>query len=96
MPLAVITEAGSPSLDWSGAGDAAVSHYRIFPTLLRMMGYKVGDIRGIYGADMLSSENDPLTFNARFNARLGQDPRWIAIDPDALPSPPTSDATTTQ
>jgi lipid A ethanolaminephosphotransferase len=69
----------------------ATSHYRIFPTLLAAMGYDKGAVRRLYGPGLDAPARDPLTFNARFNARLGRGPLWVAIRPKALPAPPAQD-----
>lgn len=57
-----------------------VSHYNVFPTLLRLMGYDRGEIMRHYGPSLYDTVNDPRTFNSQFNsARLGRRPSWKAI-----------------
>ncbi|BDI60416.1 sulfatase-like hydrolase/transferase [Qipengyuania nanhaisediminis] len=56
------------------------SHYRIFPWVLALMGYDRAAVRHRYGPALDSTEPDPRTFNARFNARLGRQPVWLPID----------------
>ncbi|ANU08310.1 sulfatase-like hydrolase/transferase [Paraurantiacibacter namhicola] len=93
VPLVVLDAPEGGAFDWAAAAarKAPTSHYRIFPTLLQLMGYPETAVTGAYGADLLSSERDPFTFNTRFNARLGREPRWLQVDPDTLPTPPASD-----
>src|SRR3546814_16557460 len=55
------------------------------------MGYDKGAVRRLYGPGLDAPARDPLTFNARFNARLGRGPLWVAIRPQALPAPPAPD-----
>lgn len=93
VPLVVIGEE-SDALPFGDAANAvhdATSTYRIFPTLLRLMGYRLGDIEPNYGPDLLSSAADPMTFNTNFNARLRSNPRWQHIDVSQVQSPPVSD-----
>lgn len=56
------------------------SHYNVFPTLLGLMGFDRDAVRRTYGLALSEAVSDPFTFNARFHARLGQDPIWIDID----------------
>ena len=58
------------------------SHYRIVPTLLQLMGYEAGAVEARYGPSLISTVDEPDTFNARFNARLGQSPDWRSIGED--------------
>ena len=71
----------------------ATSNYRIFPTLLDLMGYRPSDIAPVYGASLFSAKADPMTFNTNFNARLGSAPQWKRIDIGDVQSPPVSDYT---
>ena len=68
------------------------SHYRIFPTLLRLMGYDPKRAQQIYGPDLSDTSEEPETFNTRFNARLGQLPQWQSIDAETLLIPDDQDA----
>jgi lipid A ethanolaminephosphotransferase len=91
VPLVVIEGAGRRTLDWSRTEAARrnhVSHYGIFPTLLALMGYAEADIRPLYGETLAAPVPDELSFNARFNARLGQEPDWRRIDLARLKPPP--------
>jgi lipid A ethanolaminephosphotransferase len=94
VPLVVIEGSRAPSLPWAKAvakHHNAMSHYRIFPTLLALMHYPEPAIRRTYGDSLVASTPDPFTFNSRFNARLGRDPRWQRIDLSKIPSPPRDD-----
>lgn len=67
------------------------SHYRIFPTLLKLMGYNRDAIRPLYGPDLLAPDRDPFTFNILYNARLGRDPVWRHVPLKDIARPPLSD-----
>jgi glucan phosphoethanolaminetransferase (alkaline phosphatase superfamily) len=91
VPLVVIEGSGRPTLPWAAAvarGHNGMSHYRIFPTLLALMRYPEPAVRAIYGDSLVAPTPDPFTFNTRFNARLGLDPRWQKIDLAKIPPPP--------
>ncbi len=93
VPLVVIGDQAQ-SARWAQAAAAArdqSSHYRIFPTLLALMGYAAKDVAPLYGPDLLAAEPDPFTFNTRFNARLGSDPAWLHVPLAAIARPPVSD-----
>lgn len=92
-PLVVIGDQKNAS-NWARAlkqGKDALSHYRIFPTLLRQMGYSETAVKPVYGPDMFAPDPDPFTFNVRFNARLGGEPIWKHIPLDQISRPPESD-----
>ena len=93
VPLVVI---GDPqrSARWAqaaAAGRDKSSHYRIFPTLLGLMGYAQRDVEPLYGPDLFSPRPDPFTFNVRFNARLGSEPSWLHVPVNRIARPPLSD-----
>ena len=95
VPLVVIGggEAGQGAR-WAraaAAGRDRLSHYRIFPTLLGLMGYAPRDIAPLYGPDLFTPAPAPGTFNTRFNARLGSDPQWLRVPLDRIARPPLSD-----
>jgi len=93
VPLVVI-EGAAPTLDWRhglAAGHDKASHYAIFPTLLALMGYPEQRIRLLYGASLVGPPARALSFNTRFNARLGRKPVWKTIDPARIVQPPTQD-----
>ena len=94
VPLVVI---GGPARDHSRWAQAAQqnhdkqSTYRVFPTLLGLMGYAETDFEKTYGNNILSDQPDPFTFNDNFSARLGSDPVWIPIPLSQIAQPPASD-----
>jgi lipid A ethanolaminephosphotransferase len=82
VPLVIVT--GLPA--WSEmAQKGAVrnfnhsSHYDIFPTILAVLGYSDPRILGIYGPSLFDDTHDPMTFNYRYYARLGQPPLWKKV-----------------
>ncbi len=88
VPLVVIEGQGLKTLDWGrnlASKRDRVSHYEVFPTLLALLGYDEREVRPIYGASLAERSQEPATFNARFNARLGQKPVWVPIDLRRLP-----------
>lgn len=94
VPLVVIDSADLPGADWQhafGEDQMRSSHYRIFPTLLQLMGYRRDAIAPIYGPSLADGSHDPGTFNALFNARLNRKPVWIAVEPGELAVPPATD-----
>lgn len=87
VPMVVIEDAGGSGFDWQGAAlrnRNRTSHFRIFPTLLGLMGYESQAVRNFYGSRMDASHQDRLAFNTMFNARLGRDPSWKEIYPAQL------------
>lgn len=85
--------AESNEWDWGKAtqiGFNRSSHFRIFPTVLGVMGYNKASVAKIYGDNLLSENPDPFKFNYSFNARLGQEPKWQEIDLDKIAVPPVS------
>lgn len=94
VPLVAIEGDGASGIEWTRRARAnhdRSSHYMIFPTLLRLMGYDAGEVMPIYGASLLQPSRDPMTFNTRFNARLGSKPEWMTLDPGDLAIPPQED-----
>ncbi len=96
VPLVVIGDGGNPaqSARWAkaaAAGRDRSSDYRIFPTLLGLMGYAQKDVAPLYGPDLFAEGPDPSTFNVRFNARLGSEPLWRHVPLDQIARPPLSD-----
>jgi hypothetical protein len=91
VPLVVIQGSALHTLDWRrnlAANRNRASHYRIFPTLLALMGYDPADVRPIYGESLVDRSKEALSFNSRFNARLGMKPVWNRIDLGRLVTPP--------
>ncbi|MNF65422.1 Sulfatase [compost metagenome] len=94
VPLVLIQGDRVPGPDWRlrlGENKDRSSHYNIFPTLLQLLGYDLERTQALYGQSLSQRTDDDFTFNARFNARLGQKPSWRHIDlgqvmlPDAAP-----------
>ncbi|WP_339827118.1 sulfatase-like hydrolase/transferase [uncultured Parasphingorhabdus sp.] len=95
VPLVVIgdgdEEKGARWTQAAQAGRDKLSHYRIFPTLLELMGYAAKDVAPLYGPDLFSAKADPYSFNTRFNARLGSEPSWLHVPLDRIARPPVAD-----
>jgi len=92
-PLVFITP-DTVTLDFPGSAQSnynKTSHYRLFPTVLQMMGYDKQEVTSIYGADVTSAKPDPYTYNAYFNARMGRKPVWLKIDPQQVATPNPDD-----
>ncbi|TWC12274.1 MULTISPECIES: sulfatase-like hydrolase/transferase [unclassified Pseudomonas] len=90
VPLVVIQGSHLQTLDWrqawAGNKDRS-SHYNIFPTLLRLMGYDRAGVESLYGKSLDQPTEDDFTFNYRFNARLGAKPAWKHIDLNSIVTP---------
>jgi len=98
VPLVVIdavpAHAPDPARDWRRNHDAnrhRASNYNIFPTLLRLMGYRQSAVRQHYGPSLIEHTDDPLTFNTEYYAQLGRKPVWRKIDITRISPPPTDD-----
>ncbi|MGE7989974.1 sulfatase-like hydrolase/transferase [Pseudomonas sp. NPDC089554] len=90
VPLVVIQGKGVQGLDWQqhlAQNRNASSHYNIFPTLLRLMGYDAQGVAATYGRALDVPTEDPFTFNVRFNARLGAKPEFRHIDLSQVVTP---------
>lgn len=90
VPLVVLVGGAGEAVRWEENlkhNFNHASHYTIFPTLLSLMGYDQSAIRQHYGQLLTDSLDDPLTFNARFEARLGLKPVWVRIDPAKVVGP---------
>lgn len=93
VPLAVIAGSGA-KMNWrvhSSASFDRMSHFRIFPTLLALMGYASQDTGAFYGPTLMAGGQDPFTFTPNYNASLGRDPSWRPIVRAHLASPPVTD-----
>ena len=91
VPLVLVLGHGAGitySLDLQVKLKDATSHYAVFPTLLRALGYEVEPVRQMYGDSLLHHHHDPMTFNSRFEARLGQKPVWQKVTPGLVKGPP--------
>ena len=94
VPLVVLEGDGAATLDWKrhiATNRNAMSHYRIFPTLLALMGYRQDSFREEYGEPLTSPAKDPFTFNIDYYTLLGRQPTWRKIELSRIPAPPTSD-----
>lgn len=94
VPLLIIEGTQSPSRDWQkdvAENRNGMSHFRIFPTLLEMMGYVNHSIKPIYGPPLDDPAKDDFSFNMLFNTRLGRQPEWQRIDLRTIAQPPTAD-----
>jgi lipid A ethanolaminephosphotransferase len=94
VPLVVIDSVRTPRRDWLSAAKTnrdGMSHFRIFPTLLDLMGYDPAALAQRYGPTLLDGQRDSMTFTYTYFASLGRDPAWRTVAPGRLASPPTSD-----
>jgi glucan phosphoethanolaminetransferase (alkaline phosphatase superfamily) len=94
VPLLVIEGRGTASRDWDKSlpvNHDALSHFRIFPTLLELMGYNGVVARPTYGPPIDDPAKDDFSFNMLFNTRLGRKPEWQRIDLSKIIVPPASD-----
>ncbi|MEE4451654.1 sulfatase-like hydrolase/transferase [Novosphingobium resinovorum] len=94
VPLVVFEGDKSRTLDWNrdlAANKDGMSHFRIFPTLLALMGYDRAATRPVYGAPLDDPAKDDFSFNLVFNTRLGRKPEWETIDKATIVTPPDSD-----
>jgi lipid A ethanolaminephosphotransferase len=93
VPLVIVSGAadGPAWLRAAALNRNRATAYRIFPTLLGLMGYREGDVARVYGPGLDRPARDEFAFNARFNARLGRGPDWRRIDLARVPKPPTED-----
>lgn len=94
VPLLVLEGEKSRTLDWQrdlAANRDGMSHFRIFPTLLALMGYDRAATRTTYGPPLDVPEKDDFSFNVLFNTRLGKKPEWQRIDRATIANPPPSD-----
>jgi lipid A ethanolaminephosphotransferase len=95
VPLVIVDSATSPRFDWQAAARRnhdRMDHFRLFATVLALMGYDRRDIAGRYGPDAMVPADGPLRFTYTFSAGLGRAPSWRVIDPARLASPPAADA----
>jgi hypothetical protein len=94
VPLMVMEASDRPSRDWRktlAANHNGLSHFRIFPTALALMGYDEAAARPLYGATLDAPDKDDFSFNTLFNTRLGKSPEWQRIDLSKINTPPVSD-----
>lgn len=94
VPLVLLDSDKHPKMGWADAARRnhdRSSHFRIFPTLLELMGYEQAQIAPVYGPSLLATEPDPMTFTINYFAALGRQPSWHHIDADKLIRPLGSD-----
>jgi lipid A ethanolaminephosphotransferase len=97
VPLVLIVDrAANPALGKAlrQAADTnhdRMSHFRLFPTLLALMGYARQQTAAFYGPTLLEPAHEPLSFTPTYNATLGREPTWHRIEPADLETPPPSD-----
>lgn len=91
VPLVVLQGSGAERLSFltaRGGNYNRASHYNIFATLLLLLGYEEQRTTQLYGPSLANETNDPMTFNIRFDSRLGADPVWKRIDVERVRRPP--------
>jgi lipid A ethanolaminephosphotransferase len=97
VPLMIIEGDKSTSLDWSAhlaETHNGLSHYRIFPTLLTLMGYDRQAMKPFYGPALDEGGSDDFSYNVVFYNYLGRKPEFRRIDRKAIVDPPVSDYST--
>ncbi|XJJ66455.1 sulfatase-like hydrolase/transferase [Novosphingobium sp. BL-8A] len=96
VPLVIIGKAGPSRLDWSrnlAANHDRSSAFRIFPTLLVLMGYDREALRLQYGAALDEAGHDRFAYNVDFAPLLGKKPGFRDMDVRSVIAPPASDYT---
>lgn len=94
VPLLVFEDKRIPSRDWKrnyAVNHNGLSHFRIFPTVLALMGYDEKAVRPLYGPTLNAPDKDDFSFNILFNTSLGKKPEWRHIDLAKVNTPPVSD-----
>lgn len=94
VPLVVLDSAQNPQFDWQASARHnfnRLSHFRIFPTMLALMGFRGEDTLATYGPSMVSRQRDPMTYTSTYHVSLGREPVWISLDPEKLQVPLASD-----
>lgn len=95
VPLVVIESAAHKSLDW--VGGAKLNHnqssaFRIFPTLLALMGYDRQAMHPLYGVPLDVGHTDWFAYNVDYTAPLlGRPPNFRTINPKNIAAPPLTD-----
>ena len=95
VPLMVIEGAGRPARDWQrtlAAHHNGMSHYRIFPTLLALMGYDTRAAAALYGPPLDDPAKDDFSTNVVFANYLGRKPAFRHIDLGEIVDPPATDS----
>jgi len=94
VPLVVVEGRHASGIDWHrdlASNHDRSSHFMIFPTLLKLMGYDAKASERFYGRALDDPSIDPGTFNILFNARLNRQPTWVKVEHAQIRQPPLSD-----
>lgn len=94
VPLMIIEGEKARTLDWRkhlAQHRNGMSHFRIFPTLLALMGYDRETMKPLYGTPLDDPAGDDFSFNTLFNTRLGRKAEWQRIDRATIINPPPGD-----
>ncbi|MBT2135147.1 hypothetical protein KK137_12480 [Croceibacterium sp. LX-88] len=93
VPLVVIADS-DPKVDWpayAAANFDGMSHFRLFPTMLALLGYAPEQTLAFYGPTLMSHTKDAYSFTPTYNASLGRSPSWRRLNRAELAVPPASD-----
>lgn len=94
VPLVIIEGSAGAGLDWAQAlamNRNKSSAFRIFPTLLVLMGYDRPAVHARHGAALDEPAAPHLAYNVNFSPILGKKPQFRSIDLQTIVDPPTSD-----
>jgi hypothetical protein len=94
VPLVVIEAASKAPSGWRDASNRnhnRSSHFRIFPSLLKLMGYDPETIRQTYGDALDSPRSDPMTSAAQMYLHSIGDTKWVDVNPASVIRPPAGD-----
>lgn len=94
VPLVVITPQHRPGLDWATAhtqNHDRATVFRVFPTLLLLMGYDRAAVRAHYGRPLDEAPVDRFARIRHFNGLRGQTPDLVDIDLQQMVPPPVAD-----
>ncbi len=94
VPMVVIDSRESPRLGWADSvaqNHNGMSHFRVFPTILTLMGYDPMVLKAQYGPTLIDPDRDPMTFTINYFAALGREPTWRKVVPEKLSNPPIQD-----
>lgn len=94
VPLVVIESGKGRTRDWvhwAARNQNGMSHYRIFPTLLGLMGYEPEQVRNAYGDPLDSASPDPYTFATELHLDGQSKPRWHRVNLNKVAFPPEQD-----
>lgn len=94
VPLVVIEVGKGRARDWAhwaARNRNRMSHYRIFPTLLELMGYNPAQVRDAYGHPLDSEAPDPYTFATELHLDGHSKPRWHRVNLNEIAFPTEQD-----